>query len=347
MSHEVESMCFVGETPWHGLGVKVDGAQTAETMARAAGLDWGVSLIPLVLATTHTPAAPVVLDGDGVPRDDVKPHRAVVRDSDARVLGVVGPEYTPLQNREAFAWFDPWIASGIASYHTAGSLRGGRRIWVLAQVQADPLEIVRGDTIAPFVLLSSSHDGSLKVNAGFTPIRVVCANTLHAAQTDGRSKLISLRHTSGLAAGLDAVRETMDVLRGEFQATAEQYRALATNKAIDRRTVEAYVKSVFRRSDAPAGIVKASDAGANGDDAADGSRVVPRVLALLDGGLRGDRLLPAASTQMSWWRAFNAVTEYLDHERGTDRDSRLVSAWWGDGATLRRRAFDLAQRFAA
>lgn len=344
MSHEIESMMFVGETPWHGLGVKVTGSLTASEAIRAAGLNWGVRLDALKLPDGRDAIPYVERDPDD--DETPSPYRATVRESDGRILGVVGPDYQPLQNADAFGFFDPWISSGSASYHTAGSLRGGRRIWVLAQANLDPLEIVRGDAVQGFILLSSSHDGTMAVRVGFTPIRVVCANTLAMAHGDGRSKLLRVRHTAGVVSTLDEIRETMDLARVEFAATADQYRSLAA-KQVDRRTLEAYVKSVFRRTDAPTGMVLASQAGAGADES-DGKRTVPRVMNLIEGGLRGDKLLPAASTNvLNFWRGYNAVTEYIDHDRGGDSAARLDSAWFNGGAEVKRRALDLAVKFAA
>lgn len=343
MAHEIESMFYMGEEPWHGLGTRVDAAPTVEQAIKAAGMDWRVNAVPMMLPDGRE-VRPVEMDQAG------KLHaggawRATVRETDGQILGVVGPKYEVVQNREAFGFFNEWITAGVATLHTAGSLRGGRRVWVLAQANMDPLDIVRGDAVRGFVLLSHGHDGTMAVRVGFTPVRVVCANTLALAHGHDGSKLLRVKHTAGVKQSLDMIREAMDVARADFAATAEQYRALA-RRAIDRRTLEAYVKSVFRRANAPAALVHSSQAGAM-EDESDGARVVPRVMALLDGGLRGDRMLPAPSTGINFWRAYNAVTEYVDHEKGNDRASRLDSAWFGSGAETKRRALDLALKFAA
>src|SRR4051794_31311156 len=111
MAHLIENMFSVRETPWHRLGSVVQEAPTAEEAIRLAGLDWSVGLEPVSLA-----------DGREAPA------RATVRSSDRSILGVVGPRWHPLQNADAFKWFDPFIASGEATFETAGSLDGGRRV---------------------------------------------------------------------------------------------------------------------------------------------------------------------------------------------------------------------------
>lgn len=339
MAHEIENMFSVEQTPWHGLGTVVQQAPTAEQAIRLAGLAWTVMLRPLQLAD-GTPAIPWS-EPDPDATDAPRPHNTTVRSTDGRILGVVGPEYQPLQNDRAFAWFDPWVTSGQASYTTAGSLRGGRKVWVLASLNMDPLDVVRGDAVRPFVLLSNAHDGSMSVRVGFTPIRVVCANTLAAAHSDAASKLLRVKHTSGVEEATNAIRGIMDVVRGEFATTAEQWRHLAS-KDLDKRTLEGYIRSVFRASETGAALART-----DGDAEPEGKRVVPRVVGLIEGGLRGDKLLPAASTErLTWWRAYNAVTEYVDHVRGTDGAARLDSAWFGQGASLKRRAMDLAVKFS-
>ena len=142
MSHEVEKMVFAGATPWHGLGTEIDDATTFWDAFKMAGLDWEVQTEPL-------------FRGDG---SEVKA-QASVRQSDNRVLGVVGPRWTPLQNRDAFEVFEPLVDSGDLKLHTAGSLREGERVWVLCQLNLDNSEIVKGDEVSKFALLSNGHDG--------------------------------------------------------------------------------------------------------------------------------------------------------------------------------------------
>ena len=114
------------------------------------------------------------------------------------MLGVVGPRYTILQNQDAFKWFQPFLEAKEAALHTAGSLRGGSRIWVLAKLNREPLVIAQGDEVEKYLLLSHSHDGSLAVRVGFTPIRVVCQNTLSMAHNADASKLIRFKHTKDI-----------------------------------------------------------------------------------------------------------------------------------------------------
>ena len=114
-------MMYVGRTPWHGLGTQLDGPPTAAEAIAAASLDWTVEMVP------------VYLDG-GI---EIPGKRAAVRTDTGLVMNVMSDRYTPLQNVDAFAFFDAVVGAGEAIYHTAGSLQGGRKVWALARLPGD------------------------------------------------------------------------------------------------------------------------------------------------------------------------------------------------------------------
>jgi phage/plasmid-like protein (TIGR03299 family) len=237
MPHAVETMFSVRETPWHQLGRVVKDAPSAADAIRLAGLDW-----PVKLQRLHLP------DGRPVNR------WAVVRGTDGAIVGdAVGPQWVPLQNADAFAWFDPFVTSGAAHFETAGSLGHGRRVWVLAELNRAPVEVVPGDAVRKFLLLSNSHDGTLAVRVGLTPVRVVCANTLAMAHGDAASKLIRIRHTRGLRQTLGQVREIVNAADAAFEATAEQHRALA-RRPINAAGLTRYVKAALKMEERDADL---------------------------------------------------------------------------------------------
>ncbi len=287
MAHELEilssgnaGMMYIGQTPWHGLGQRLteeDGYDIAKCMA-AAGLDWTVRLDRLRTA-------------DGRKSD----HYAVTRESDNALLGTVGPRYTPLQNVDAFRWFSPFLEAKTATLHTAGSLRGGSRIWVLTQVSGPKLEVVQGDRVQSFLLLSHGHDGSLAVRVGFTPIRVVCANTLAVAHGEPASKLIRIKHTASMHDNLNNVRDVMDVATQTFVANVAQYRKLA-HVHINQADIRRYVKRVLEVEE-----VKDSDLSA---------RMRNQVEEIVRLGYQG-RGNNVAGVKETLWGAYNGLTEYL------------------------------------
>ena len=316
MAHEVESMFSVKQTPWHGLGQIIENAPTSREAMKLAGLDWHVNVVPIFTEQ----------------QIEIPGHYATQRATDGQILGLVKGGYRPLQNSEAFAWFDPFVAAGEATYETAGSLRQGSRVWILAKLTRSPSEIVSGDFVEKFVLLSNGHDGKVSVRAGFTPIRVVCANTLANAHSSAESKLMRVQHSSKVVESLDAVREIMDMADASFEASMEQYRALSRRR-INQKDLEKYVNQVFYpgRETPPEG------------EASPKSRVLESIQRLFEEGRGAD--IPGVRGTM--WGAYNAVTEYLGYERGPDDSTRLNNLWLEDGARLNAQALQYAYQVAA
>lgn len=312
MAHLVESMMYVGETPWHKLGRKIpDGKKLSVREAIvAAKLDWQVELRHLFVGN------------DGSVQSGILDQYAVCRSSDNAFLGIVGPDYVPLQNEDALHWFQPFLDAGEASLETAGSLKSGRYVWALAKIRDGNMGVGKKDSVAHYILLSNAHDGSVAVRVGFTPIRVVCNNTLSLAHDSKASKLLRVRHTSNLHYNLEQVREIMNVARREFNATVEQYRHLQ-KRGIDLSGLQKYVRLVFALPE-------------KGD-----RELIPNIVYLFENG-RGSR-----EAGRTYWGAYNAVTEYLNYFRGRSQDNTLSSLWFGEGANINRQALSVALKMAA
>jgi phage/plasmid-like protein (TIGR03299 family) len=327
MAHEFETGFFVTEPAWHGLGTVLQDPPTIQEAIVAAGLDWRVELQALTRP-----------DGTEVPS------RAVVRSSDQSLLGVVGPDYEPLQNADALAWFQPFIDSGSVRLEAAGSLREGKRVWVLGRVIGSSADVVKRDRVDQFVLLANGHDGTLSIRCGFTAVRVVCQNTLTAAVNDRASKLLRIRHTKNAGEALTQVGHVINVARGDFEATAAQFRYLAS-KGCDAASLRRYVREVFAIK--PSRIIAVN---ASGEDSAPVSevpeaadenlcaRIVAEVVRLSESG-RGTDVVGVKGT---YWGAYNSITEYLTHLRGKSQDTRLDGQWFGQSAMLNARALRLA-----
>ena len=319
MAHEVESMMYVGETPWHGLGVAIpDGKKLSIKEAIAAsGLDWEVEL-------RH-----IFTEDDKGSLHGILNHYVSCRKKDNSVLGIVGKDYRPLQNRDAFKWFQPFLESEEATLETAGSLKGGSRVWVLARIKRDPLVVGKEDLMKHYVLLSNSHDGSLAVRVGFTPIRVVCNNTLCLAHESKASKLLRVKHTSRVLENLEDVRDTINLAQQEFAATVKQYNQLASRQINSTDLVE-YVRVVF-------GLKEGYKTPAQEKQ----QKIIPSVVRLFENG-RGHRM-----AGRNYWGAYNAVNEYLNYFRGKTQDNTLNSLWFGNSAALNKKALGVAMRLAA
>jgi phage/plasmid-like protein (TIGR03299 family) len=313
--HEIESCAFFGATPWHGLGTALAEEDLYDwpRACEKAGLAWAVELVPLQTCDTQAKVE----------------SKAVRRTSDGRILGVVGPRFHALQNRDAFAWFQPFLDAREAALHTAGSLRQGSRVWVLAKLNRSPLVIAEGDEVEKYLLLSHGHDGSLAVRVGFTPVRVCCSNTLAMAHGSDASKLIRCKHTKDLPQNLANIREVMDVANQEFEATAEQYKLLA-RKSVNQADLRKYVKRVL-------GVEEGQEPSTRMKN------VMEEITRLFEVG-RGNDLPSVRST---YWSAYNGLTEWLSYQRGRNPESRLNSLWFGDSAALNKHALETALAMAA
>ncbi len=317
MAHEFESGMSVGEVPWHGLGKVLETPpQSVEEAIVMADLNWSVALCPLR----------ATFEGETIESSS----RSVIRTSDKTELGVVGPDYHVVQNIDAFRFFDPALEKGLATIETAGSLKNGRRVWMLAKVSGAEAEIVEGDPINGYFLLSNSHDGSMTVRAGFTAVRVVCNNTLTAA-LDGR--LIRVRHTKNAAEALQELNQIVDWQKQQFSGTVEQMRKLA-KLGVREDTLRKYVQRVFQPEVSKRVVCEE-------DEVKPLDRICAKVIPLFENG-RGANLSRGTA-----WGAYNAVTEYLTWQAGRSVSTRLDSLWFGQNAKIAQRAYKEAFKLAA
>lgn len=316
MAAAVESMFSVKETPWHKLGVVLNEAPTIAQAIIQAGLNWTVLEEPV-----YTMAGQSLSEHS----------KRFYRSTDGKTLGVVGPKTYPLQNAEAFDFFQPFVDAKECSLETAGSLCEGQKVWVMAKMNRDNCVISQGDEVAKFILLSNSHDGTTAIRVGFTPIRVVCANTLRMAHGDKASKLIRVRHSKNVKENLEAIRDIMNVANAEFEATAEQYRLLAS-KQLHQSDLRKYVKIVFAMEEEVGGLPKSTRS----------KNILENIVKLFESGMGNS--LPG--TRGSYWAAYNAVTQYLSYERGNTADTRINGLWFGEGNRINGLALETALNLA-
>ena len=214
MSANVETMMYVREKPWHGLGTRVEEAPTSVDALRLAGLDWTVERHDV-----HLPTGAIIPN-----------YKANVRSNDGSVLGVVSDQYKIVQNADAFAFTDALIGGETpVRYDTAGSLRGGRKIWLLAKLP--DTEIV-GDKTEPYLCFSNTHDGSGAIRVCMTPVRVICNNTLNIA-LNGAKRSWSVRHTGDIQAKLHEARMCLDMANKYMDRLGEYADQLANQTVKD------------------------------------------------------------------------------------------------------------------
>ena len=219
MAANVETMFYTREKPWHGLGVKVADAPCSADALAASGLDWEVAQQGICTA-----------DGLFVPG-----FKANVRDRDKKVLGIVSDRYKVVQNSEAFAFTDKLLGEGVR-YETAGSLNGGRKVWVLARMPRE--YIMLGDRVSPYMVFSNTHDGSGAIRVAMTPVRVVCNNTLNLAlATAARSW--SAMHTAGVQDKIKEAEETLFMAERYMDTLGRELESLNKIEMPDAKAVEA------------------------------------------------------------------------------------------------------------
>lgn len=314
MAHLIESMFYTREEPWHGLGTRIPEEVTSAEAIKLAGLDWEVELRP----TAYQDAFGRYVEVPG--------KSTVVRRTDARTYNVVGPQYTPIQNAQAFEFFDAVVATGEACYHTAGSIASGAKVWILAKLK-DQAEIKGVDLMDNYLLLVNGHDGTLSFQMLWTPIRVVCNNTMVRALSRANGAVFTTRHSAGIKSRIDEARRTLGFTTAKFTDFIAQAEALASHSFL-KAEMDDFLKTVLEIM---------PDATVNGQ---------PRKVAALN---RIEELvetgagLQHAAIRGSKWALYNAVTEWVDHERIQNRDRALNSAWFGTGADLKARAWSLLQ----
>lgn len=313
MAHNIESrdgqaaMAYVGETPWHRLGqvVSEEEAYDIPLFMERSKLNTTVEKVPLVTAD----------------KQQKTNFFAIRRIEDNKILGEVGKNYVVLQNVDSFQWFAPWLKAKQAKLHTAGSLREGSRVWVQAKLNLDPMKIIGADVVIKYILLSHSHDGSLAVRAGFTAQRAVCENTLSMAHSSSASKLLRLKHSKNLHSNLENIRDTMNLINAEFEATAEQYRLLV-RKDINQKDLQKYLKLVFKVEDISTRQ----------------QNIFGEIINLFENG-KGNNVPGVRGTL---WAAYNGVTDYLSHVAGRNADNRLNSLLFGANAKMNHHALTVA-----
>ena len=183
MSHEVETMAYAGELPWHGLGVEVHNDLTPQQMMQKAGVDWEV----------HEVESYVEFKGDYLPTGQ----KSLIRETDGKILTNVGKDWHPCQNETAFEFFNEYVLAGDMEMHTAGSLRGGQYVWALAKVK-ESFDLFGGDQVDSYMLFSNPHVYGKSIDVRFTPIRVVCNNTLTFALDQASQRAIKVGHMHSL-----------------------------------------------------------------------------------------------------------------------------------------------------
>jgi len=319
MAHEVEivdgvaQMAYAGETPWHGLGTQVSNDLTPAQMQKKAGLDWTVSEYESY----------VVVDGRRVPTGQ----KSLVRSSDNAVLTNVGKGWNPVQNSEAFEFFSEYVLAGDMEMHTAGSLKDGKNVFALAKVK-ESFTILGEDQVDSYLLFSNPHEYGKAIDVRFTPIRVVCNNTLTFSLQSKSKNAVKMNHRTVF--NPDMVKEQMGIAHEKFA----QYKEMAEFLSTKRFSVDAlmnYYNDVFPHTYSKDKEVKVVE------DLTKNAKAAMDVLYTQPGAYLGGG---------TWWQALNSVTYMTDHMMGRNAESRMQSAWFGQNQVRKMVAVNKAVEYA-
>lgn len=320
MAHELEqrngkySMAYTGQVPWHGLGKEVPADLTPAQMLKAADLDWTVEKIPAYA----TVAGKKVAVGQS----------ALVRNVDNAVIDVVSNDWNPVQNQEAFEFFNEFVMAGDMEMHTAGSLKGGQIVWGLAKVK-DSFELFKGDKIDSYLLFSNFHKYGFSTDVRFTPIRVVCNNTLTLSLNSAVERMVRISHRREFDA--ENVKDMLGIATDKLAKYKDMAQFLGSKIATKEKTLE-YFRTIFP-------TVNAAEELKNGEIKL--SHKAKNALEIMN-------TQPGAEfAKGSFWQLFNTVTYMTDHMLGKSQDSRLVSAWYGYSRKLKTQALEKAVEMAS
>lgn len=322
MSHDLmnENMVYFAQTPWHKLGTKLEESDRTDSqkVLEASGLDFEVKKIETTITVNDT-----TIDTG---------HFCTYREQDGEtiILGNVGARYEILQNQDAFIPFDDALLEFGYKYETAGAIRNGRKIWILAKNGSFE---VGGDKIDKYMLVSNSHDGSSCVTVRPTPIRVVCNNTLNIALDRESKRKLSIRHTSSVKDNLMEVSLALKTAEGDFDKAVIHMNKMADLRSFD---VVDYLENV---------IPDLRKRGTEKTFTSKGKVKVDRKLETFDQLITNYESGKGNSGE-NLWHAYNAVTEYVDHQKYEGHKDWVKTTQFGLGNRIKERAFVVASELA-
>ena len=331
MAHLIESMAYVGETPWHGLGNELSPKQPIEVWAREAGMDWRIESSDVSYMATNDKGQNLIMPYDN--------NKVLYRSDTLEPLSVVSQRYQEVQPSEILEFYRDLTEQADFELETAGVLKEGRKFWALART-GQSATLRGGDVSHGYLLLATACDGTLATTAQFTNIRVVCNNTLAISLANGNGGVVKVPHSTTFDA--EKVKQQLGVSVSQWDAFNYEMKQL-TNRRVTQAEAANYLNRVFNdvKDD---GLILFNTAKKE-KDAVPNAKAMNQVMNMFNGQGRGADLASAKDTA---YGLLNAMTEFVDHERRVmSQDHRLDSAWFGAGAKLKDKSLDEALRLIA
>ncbi|HDR9149378.1 hypothetical protein WK24_29095 [Burkholderia vietnamiensis] len=320
--HLVNTMAYVGQQPWHGLGNQLSPQQPIEVWAKQAGMNWQIEETEVRFVSGSA--------GSNLGSIHSFPEQKVLYRSDTKApLSVVSSRYQVVQPREILEFYRDLTDVGGFELETAGVLKDGKKLWALART-GQSVSLKGKDQVNGYLLLATACDGTLATTAQFTSVRVVCNNTLAIALNDGAGA-VKVPHRSQFDA--QAVKRQLGIAISSWDGFMARMKALADCKVNDT-AAEAFFRRVLTYPVSTGQPVQATNDSA-----------VKAVQSLYSGRGMGATLASASGTA---WGLLNSVTEFVDHQRrARSDDHRRDAAWFGTGAALKQKAWDEAMKLVA
>ena len=320
MSHQVHTMAYQGQTPWHGLGNQLTPNQPLEIWAKQAGMDWSIESSPVqfIKGQHHLGT-----------RGEYPDKRVLYRSDNHLPLSVVSPRYKVVQPLEILEFYRDLTEHAGFELETAGVLKEGRKLWALART-GQSMSLASNDITHGYVLLATACDGTMATTAQFTSVRVVCNNTLAIALNKGE-QAIKVRHSTDFDS--NKVKQQLGIAVSGWDDFQYRMKTLS-HRSIKSTEAHRFIDQVLTTNSS---MLTASSKSLDRNKA--------QILSLYEGGGRGSDLNSANGTAFG---LLNAVTEYVDHSRrARTADNRLDSAWFGQGASIKQTAFSEAMALVA
>ena len=330
MAHEVQTMAYVGETPWHGLGNELTPNQPIEVWAEQAGMDWTIESSDVSYYANHAAGGKLIM-----PFPD---NKVLYRSDTLEPLSVVSQRYQEVQPSEILEFYRDLTEQADFELETAGVLKGGRKFWALAKT-GKSTALKGKDVSNGYILLATACDGTLATTAQFTSIRVVCNNTLAISLADKSGGVVKVPHSTVFDA--TKVKNQLGISINQWNEHMYQMKQL-TERRVTQAEATNYLNRLFNNIDDTLIMFPTTK---QTQKAVPNAKAMNQIMTMFNGQGRGADLDSARDTA---YGLLCAVTEFVDHERrAMSTDHRLDSAWFGTGANLKQKGLEEAMRLIA
>ncbi|MDO7352478.1 DUF932 domain-containing protein [Acinetobacter baumannii] len=342
MAHLVETMAFVGDTPWHGLGNPLSPNQPIEIWAQQAGMDWRIESSNVSYMAKNERGQNILM-----PYEE---QRVLYRSDTHAPLSVVSQRYQEIQPMEILEFYRDLTEQSGFELETAGVLKGGRKFWALART-GQSAALKGKDVSNGYILLATACDGTLATTAQFTSIRVVCNNTLAIALRGQNSSagVVKVPHSTKFDA--EKIKQQLGISVRAWDEHMYEMKQLSQRK-VTQQEASAYFDAVFNNTNLS--IAEQDDSiiqfyrnvaipkQIHSSKAEPNGRAMSKVMTMFNGHGRGAELASAKDTV---YGLLCSITEFVDHERrAMSIDHRLDSAWFGTGGNIKQRGLEQALR---